>query len=233
MSGPKYPNQQLRQVSLEAFFPGQLGALGGFGRVQDLFKQRLPHLFVPNINSGDPAALRPFLLADDGRQSTLSLAVNQVAFSRRRYPGYAAFKADAIPTISAVLRELAPDKLTRVVYRYENEVGVPSDQGVFFVDQFFPGILPAILSERTRVVNSNVESSWSDDVSAGSEGFQAQLEESPFGFPVLKINIFATVENITIAELESAADRAHERAFTLFEKAISTSFKSFISQATP
>ena len=49
VTGPQYPNQQLRSVSLETFFPGRFSMLAGLERLQSRVGSELPNLFVPNV----------------------------------------------------------------------------------------------------------------------------------------------------------------------------------------
>jgi hypothetical protein len=50
MPGPRYPNQQLKSVSLEAYFPGQLSVITGLPGVQTKFRASYLSCSCPTSN---------------------------------------------------------------------------------------------------------------------------------------------------------------------------------------
>ena len=236
-SGPKYPNQQLRSVSLETFFPGELGALSALGKLQEAFRARFPNLFVPNVQPGEAVALRPYQLRDPEQTKSLALAVNQATFMSFGYPGYDAFSAEAIPAVAQALAALKPVKLNRVVYRYENELGLARDaEGALGVERIFPAIVPRIFAEGdlagpTKAINTATEHAWRSDELAGARGFHARVEDIGTSL-VFKITVFGAVEGCAVQHLAKATKVAHEVAVGLFEALISPAFRDFISASS-
>lgn len=235
MSGPKYPNQQLRSVSLEAHFPGELGVYRVLGDVQAAVRDALPNVFVPNLQAGEAAALRPFQMRDVDQRRSLAIAVNQVAYVAFDYPGYEAFSAEALPIIAMALGHIRPSRLHRVTYRYENEVGVARDaEGWLQLEPAFPGVVAGILSgSPVRTINSASEHRWREGAFMGARGFHARIEEER-GVSVLKLSVFASVEAVQMTPLEEAGlkhavDVAHRVGLELFEAIISPEFREFIS----
>ncbi len=233
-SGPKYPNQQLRSVSLETYFPGELRSLSAFGAIQEALRGSLPNLFVPNLQLGEAVALRPFQLRDAEQTKSLALAVNQATFVSFAYPGYEAFAAEAVPAVAYALSELKPGKLNRVVYRYENELGIAREaQGALGVGRIFPEILPKVFSEgdlagSAIAINSATEHAWQADGLMGARGFHARTEDVGNSL-IFKITVFGAVEGCAIADLERATAMAHKVGIGLFEALISPAFREFIS----
>jgi uncharacterized protein (TIGR04255 family) len=229
-SGPKYPNQQLRSVSLETHFPGQLGVYAILGDIQTAVKEKLPNLFVPNLQAGEAAALRPFQMRDPEQRRSLAVAVNQVTFVSFDYPGHEAFLAEALPVISAALERIKPDRLNRVTYRYENELGLARDeQGGLLLDPTFPGIVPAVFAGKpSRAVNALYEHGWEDGGISGTRGFHARIEEER-GVAVMKLGVFGSVEGADLVDLGRITDVAHRVGLELFESLISQDFREFIS----
>jgi uncharacterized protein (TIGR04255 family) len=232
--GPKYPNQQLRSVSLETYFPGRLNVSAVLGQIQESVEERLPNLYVPNVIPGEAVALRPVQLRDAPLSRSLAIATNQVTYIAFKYPGFEAFAKEAIPILSRSLDTIGPKKLNRVVYRYENEIGLGRDEsGLLPVDQLFPGILPVVFSEgarkgRVKTVNSSYEHAWEEDGFKGVHGFQAITEDN-LGLTVFKITVFGAVEDVEIAALQNATSKAHQIGFDLFDFMISPEFRKFIS----
>jgi len=228
--GPRYPNQQLRSVSLETYFPGRLGAYAVLGRVQDAVQSTLPNLFVPNFQLGEAAALRPFQMRDAEQKRSLAVAVNQATYVTFDYPGYETFIQEAISMISAALDHVKPTTLNKVVYRYENEVGMARDEAkLLAVDLTFPGVVPRVFAGgQTRAINATYEHGWSGAVLHGAHGFHARTEDQG-GATIFKVTVFGSVEGCKVADLKTAADEAHRVGFEVFESLISDGFRSFIS----
>ncbi len=134
--GRRYPNQQLRAVSLEVFFRGRMATFSRFERVQERFKDELPDLFVPSAIPNEPSAMRPYHLRSADGQESLAIAVNQVALVSFDYPGHAKFLERVARTLPYVLKEFGVEDLARVLYRYENELALvsspdePGHQGI-------------------------------------------------------------------------------------------------------
>jgi uncharacterized protein (TIGR04255 family) len=233
-SGPKYPNQQLRSVSLETHFPGELRALSAFGELQDAVRGKLPNLFVPNLQSGEAVALRPFQLRDAEQTKSLAVALNQATFVSFSYPGYDTFAAEAVPIVADALAVLKPARLNRVVYRYENELGIARDaDGNLGIERIFPEILPRIfvagdLFGPARAINSASEHAWQLGGLKGGRGFHARAEDNGTSL-VFKITVFAAVDGCAPDELAKATEVAHRVAVGLFEALISPAFREFIS----
>jgi|GEM_PF-4158179 len=225
---PKYPRQQLKSVSIEVFFPGQLEILSRFGQIQREVggSSQLSQLFVPNVQAGEPIALRPYQLRDVEGTRSLALAVNQVAYiAFDDYPGFESFREEALPKIRGVLESVEVENLSRVRYLYENEVGL-QDRSGFEVSGLFPGVVPAgvIGAKVLSPFHSAAEWLESEDL----VGFNARIEGSD---PVLKVGLFASATGALALEgLEAAVERLHGRATHLFEAIISDQFRSLISE---
>jgi uncharacterized protein (TIGR04255 family) len=235
--GPKYPNQQLRSVSLEAYFPGELRALSAFGEIQDALRDKLPNLFVPNVQAGEAVALRPFQLRDADQTRSLALAVNQATFVSFAYPGYESFATDAVPAVSQALARLKPAKLNRVVYRYENELGLAREaNGGLGIERIFPGVLPKVfvdggLASPATVINAASEHAWQAEGLEGARGFHARTEDVGASL-IFKITVFGAVDDCSVSDLERATAMAHRVGVDLFEALISPGFRDFISANT-
>lgn len=235
--GPKYPNQQLRSVSLETYFPGELRALSALGNIQDAVRETFPNLFVPHVQPGEAPALRPFQLRNADQSKSLAVAVNQATYVSFAYPGHTAFATEAVPILAIALNALKPSQLNRVVYRYENELGLSRDaEGSLGIERIFPAIIPRVFAEGPlagpcMAVNSALEHVWQEHGRSGACGFHARAEGTGIT-TVLKITVFGTVENCAIADLDKAAAAAHRVGVGLFEALISTEFRDFISASS-
>lgn len=221
---PKYPNQQLRSVSLEVFFPGQLSAFDAFAQLQRKFHNELPNLFVPNVQAGEAPALRPFQLRDASGGTSLALAVNQVTYIRyENYDGFDSFKSEALSFIEEALTTLSPPQINVVNYRYHNEVALsgaaPHDIGLFF-----PNILPQVAPGKIDIPFS-LSSKWPH-----ADGLQS-LAVDIAGSPALaSLAIVGSHSPSQPTALSESIDKAHAYAVSLFEGIISDEYRQLISQ---
>lgn len=228
MTGPRYPNQQLRSVSLETFFRGRLDAPARMGDVQRAFEDSLPNLFVPNVQPGEALALRPYQLRDAPPETrSLALSFNQATFVAFEYPGYEEFRAEALDVLGKALELLGVEELTRVVYLYDNAIDIPVTKD---------GSLPLHL-----LLNLDFPD-W-----LGSSGFaQLDLEwrrvwehgfvmgklfqEEQDGRVTLRMLLRAVAEPAGAAtNLPELVKATHARAFELFDSMITEHFKAFLS----
>lgn len=222
---PKYPNQQLKSVSMELFFPGQLEVFGCLGEIQRDVSGDLTQLFVPNIQPGEAPALRPFQLRNEAGTRSLALAVNQASFiAFQEYPGFEAFRDEGLPILARALERMGVRMLTRVRYAYENEIGLP-DQGGFDVGSLFPGV---IAREAPSRVLAPFHSSADWVLSGDQVGFQAQID--PAGSALTVTVSSAAKGPLDAGALKAALDRVHGQAIELFEKLISAEFRRVISE---
>lgn len=229
---PRYPNQQLRSVSFETYFPGRLGAFSAMGELHEEVRAKFPNLFVPNLLPGEAHALRPYQLRNAEHSRSLALAVNQITYIAFNYPGHEAFIEEAAPLIGKCLSAYRVETLSRVTMRYENEIGAGrNEDGVpNALHNAFPGLTPKVFEGRAcRVMDANVETPWKDDTAKGSEGYRVQVQASPFG-DILRVQIHATVEDAPVSKLKEAAGVTHAKAVALFESVISESFRTFLSE---
>jgi uncharacterized protein (TIGR04255 family) len=226
MSGPKYPNQQLRAVSLEAYFPGQFSVLAGLASVQALVRSELPNLFVPNVEPGQAPALRPFQLRNVENSESLAFAINQASYVSFRYPGFDAMKARAVPLLRDALGKLDVEKLNRVTYRYENEIGIGRDERAALpLDRILKLDLPVWCG--SQFTKLNLDSQWLWD---GGQVAVSVHVDGPIGAEILKFSIAASMTaNVgPVSSLGRYADAVHNEANRIFETMITDDFREYI-----
>lgn len=220
---PKFPNQQLRSVSLETFFPGRFATTTAWPTVQELLSDSLPNLYVPGDRPDQAPALRPYHLRNVEGTRSLALAINQATYVALEYPGFEAFVGEAVPLLERVHREVGVTKLTRVAYRYENAIGVSrSADGALGLANILKLDLPAWLgADGFRGLHLEWRRIW-----AHGEVYGSVLQEGEPGHDVLRISIAADVRDAD--RLAEAAALAHERAYDTFDGMITDTFRSFL-----
>lgn len=230
MAGRRYPNQQLRSVSLETFFRGRLDGLVRMGEVQAELDERFPNLLVPNLQPGEAWALRPSHLRNRESTRSVALAMNQATYVAFDYPGYEAFIAEAIEILPQALRTMRIDELTRAVYRYDNAIDMPrDDEGYLPLDQLLDLSLPGWMGAGPlRQLSMEWSRKWEGGTISGRV-----FHEDHEAHSTLRILIAASVEPAgAVSNLESYASAAHEQAVGVFEAMITEPFREFLAMST-
>jgi len=230
-TGPRYPNQQLRAVALETYFLGRLSVFTDAALVQKRFAEAFPKLYVPHTKGGEALYLRPFQLRSADDTSALAISLNQVSYVSLAYPGHQQFLADAIPALSSTLEILGVYQLQRVIFRYENEIGLGRfDDGTLPLESVFGFTLPD--SEGPRGLQScdiDTTRKWDH----GQVGVKIGVVTENGG-DVLKFSIVVAVLSPgPLADLETRARLAHDEAVRRFESMISEDFRHFLKGEKP
>lgn len=226
--GALYPNQQLRAVSLETFFKGRLSTLAGFGAVQERFKDRLDNLFVPNVQPGEPFALRPYQLRPANQKESLALAMNQATYVSFDYPGFTRFVDVAMDLLAPTLEILRVDSLERVIHRYDNQMIIQRDErGRLPIKDILKLMLPDGPAGDELVA---LDIGWSRPWTNGLTETKVWVEQQD-GWCVFKWSIAAVVSpGGAVADLRRSAESAHDEARRRFEELITDEFRSFLRQ---
>lgn len=226
MAGPKYPNQQLRSVSLETYFAGRFSALAGLRDVQDAFTADFPNLFVPNARDGQALDLSPYVLRSADDSKALGLAINQATFVSFAYPGFAAFVAEALPRLARTLELIGISTLNRVVYKYENAIGLSRDtDGVLPVGQIFNFPLPdGGQLDTLREVNFIWRRTWNRGQFVGHLFVEKKENQETL---VAVLAAFVDPAGAAV-DLRQFAQAAHDEAQAVFERMITDTFRELI-----
>ncbi|MBL9027445.1 MAG: TIGR04255 family protein [Myxococcales bacterium] len=224
--GPDYPNQQLRAVSLETFFQGRFAVFSRLEQVQARHSGRLPHLFVPSSREGEAPALRPYHLKSEDQRESLAVAINQATYVSFDYPGYPVFVERALELIGSSLDIFGVNELTRVVYRYDNELAVSREKNSSLV---LSDILKFSLPDGSTADVQSVDLQWSRPWPSGVLGGRVWTEQDKQGVEILKLSIFAGVQpGRSLGELAQTAAASHEAARATFESMITDKFRLFL-----
>lgn len=235
MAGPRYPNQQLRSVSLETFFRGQFSVIAGWPRIQELVDAQLPNLFVPRTDGdalGDAAALRPYQLRNQAGTRSLALALNQASYIAFDYPGFSDFADEAVTILSRCYDSLGVGDLTRVVYRYENAIPMPrSEDGSLPIGALIQVSFPDWLGTADF---TNLDLNWQRLWTHGRTFGHLFQESEPDGQVVLRISIASSVQPAgPVADLMRYAKLAHDEAVQTFDRMLTPSFRSWLEWKKP
>jgi uncharacterized protein (TIGR04255 family) len=227
---PVYPNQQLRLVSFETYFPGQLSMLSSFGAIQNELHDRFPLLFVPQNDGTDAQALKPYQLRTASLTDIFALALNQASYSTARYPGADVFVPAAIDAMNVAYRHGKVEHLSRVRYKYENEISVGADS----IHAALAAVLNATWLARLCPTDVDLLSlDWTEVINHDERlGFGLTTTQHP-GRVVININIIGNlISPCAVADLLDVATRVRKLASARFEEMISDAFRANLMGAT-
>lgn len=108
---PIYPNSPLVEAVFEIRFPGEPSIECLRHEFFELIRSEYTKVFVPKIESGQAPALElyHFKRADD--LATVMTAINQFAFSTKKYEGFNLFKEEALRLIALFAQKFKIGKL--------------------------------------------------------------------------------------------------------------------------
>lgn len=227
MTGPRYPNQQLEAVSLETYFPGRFSMFSRMSDIQDALVSELPHLYVPSLRDGEAFALRPYELRSADDLTSLAVAINQLSFVSRSYPGYEEFVDTAIKVLKHPLAEMGVSDISRVIYKYQNKIGVlRKDDGTLPLGEIFGEAFGSIFGSSAA---TQIETSWTHRTDDGLLSVALAADpDSPFSS--LRLVIAGIIQPAgPVSALASYAAMAHERASKYFESIISEEFRQTLA----
>lgn len=226
--GCRYPNQQLKLVSAEVYFAGRMSTLLRLDELQQALLPQFSNLLVPISRNDLAPALQPYQLTTEGGAEAVSVAVNQIAFAMTQYPGFQNFGSRAEQLISDALKLFGIGSIDRVVFRYENEIGVQKspDGAVPVRDVFKLGMEQWCEGQPITLVDFR----WNTKLDRGIQFGHLRTEDHPTG-SLIKLSVGAIVmpagESTNLREYLALA---HDRAVACFERVITDEFRAFISQ---
>jgi uncharacterized protein (TIGR04255 family) len=216
-------------VSLETYFTGRFSALSALERIQRHVDAELPHLFVPNLQAGEALSLRPYQLRSEDKSESLAVAINQATYVSFAYPGSDGFLARALPLLSMALSEASVPTLDRVVYRYENVVGLAGVDGSIPIGRVLQSPLPSWSGADLGVIDLDL--AWTRRAKHGHVA--VRVSAGPAAPMVLNVIIASAVKPAgNAAELERFARLAHDEGQRMFEEMITPEFRATISDSS-
>lgn len=220
--GPRYANEQLRAVSLHAYFPGRFAVLGALEALQDELGTEWPDLFVPNVPPNQAPALLPYVLRSSDQRRALHVAINHVGYVAHDYPGYSSFVAAAAPLLHRVLELGRVSALNRIVYRYDNAIALSRmEDGTLPIGDF----LSVPLTDAQHLTALDLR--WTTAFDRGQLDVHLKVEGTRPEQLLLEVIGRVDARGPVDALLGDAA-LAHGRALDAFEGLITDRFRAFL-----
>ncbi|MDN5942039.1 MAG: TIGR04255 family protein [Nitrospira sp.] len=122
MSAEQYPNQPLIDVAFEIRFPGDPAVECRRDEFFRLVRDKYPMVYVPKLQPGEAPALALYHFKQEDDQATIMTAINKLAYSTKKYPGFDAFKEEVLRIAAIFGTTFKIEKLTRMGLRYVNAI---------------------------------------------------------------------------------------------------------------
>jgi len=195
--------------------------------IQDSLISELPNLYVPSVRDGEPLALRPYELRSADNRTSLAVAINQLSFISRRYPGYEKFVHAAVKVLDHPLEKMGVAELSRVIYRYQNKIGIlRKDDGSIPLGDIFVESFAGMFGSNDA---TQVDASWTQKADGGLLSV-ALVVDPDVPFSSLRLGIAGVIQPAGAAsDLASYARTAHERASNYFESIICDAFRQTLT----
>lgn len=151
-----YPNQPLSDVACEVRFPGEMRVECDRGVFWDQIRSDYPQILVPLAKEGQPPALQHYRFRNEDNNRTVSVALNSLVYSEKRYRGHKLFIGEFVRLVR-LFRATYPkiNKPNRMGWRYINLMPFSREDGSLPLGRLlkFNAELPLNLFERTKTLD--------------------------------------------------------------------------------
>ena len=228
----KYPNQPLREVVTEIRFKGELTVESKRHELFEAIRDQYPNLYVPNALPGLAPALQHYRFERDDRLAGVSVALNSVGYFEREYSGAAVFipEANRLFTLADEIFQIR--KITRIGWRYINEVPFVRESGMIPLGSFLTE--PPNLFAISAAGYNRVSFSASTRVEDCSISVRLESDESEKdGSEVLYLDIDVCRDQLDEQEFDTSSIAAtvkqlHRLARNFFEQSITDNYRAYL-----
>ncbi len=228
MSAEQYPNQPLIDVAFEIRFPGDPAVECRRDEFFRLVRDKYPKVYVPKLQAGDAPALALYHFKQNDEQATIMTAINKLAYSTKKYPGFEEFKKEVLRIVSIFGSTFKIEKLTRTGLRYINAIPfIPKAKTVPLAEYLTLGIsLPAPATDTFTTVNLTIASPVGngtintriEHVTAGEKNHDAILLDFDY----------AIQAELRFDNIETYIEESHRVTKQMFESMITAKYRNYI-----
>jgi uncharacterized protein (TIGR04255 family) len=224
-----YPNSPLVEVVFEIRFPGEPVVECRKDFFYELIRKVYPKVLVPPTKEGSFVALEPYRFEKAEGSSGVMLAINNLAYYSRKYPGFAEFRKESISLISK-FKKAYPGikKLNRIGFRYINIIPFTREEGLIPLESFLTVSLkaPSTIPEKYN----NISIGFVSESNEGSITTRIEIMAAPdkSGEAILLDIDYAKEKNFSITAVSKYIDESHKHARQLFEDLITVNYRSFL-----
>lgn len=228
-----YPNQPLTSVAIEIRFRGDLGVERNRARIQKKIRDIYPNLLVPNIDPNIAPAKQPFRFEDDSKQNGIQCSICNFGIYTRDYQGHKAFIAELTRVLSVFGEGLDPLRVTRIGWRYINEMAFTREQEKIPVHRFLSksGPMGFAVSKNALALSHKVLLEEKDvrlNIRLDSKDHTEQMGHEALFFDIDTFKEYAPGTEMDRQKIIWHIQRLHRSAYRFFESSINPTYRSYL-----
>lgn len=228
MSAEQYPNQPLIDVAFEIRFPGDPAIEC---RRDEFFRQvrdKYSKVYVPKLQPGDAPALAMYHFKQEDDQATIMTAINKLAYSTKKYPGFGAFKAEILRIVEIFGSIFPVGKLTRTGLRYVNAIPFVHKAGSIPLGEYLKvGFhLPPPATDSFKTLNFAFASQIGNGII--NARIEHMLAEDKSHEAILLDFDYAMQDELTFDKIEMYLVESHGVTKQMFEGMITDDYRNYI-----
>lgn len=228
-----YPNQPLTSVAIEIRFRGDLGVEKNRHKIQQKIRSEYPNLLVPNAEVNVAPATQPFRFQDESDKNGIQFSICNFGIYSRQYPGHKAFIGELVRVLSLFCDGLDPLQVTRIGWRYINEIAFTRENGNIPVRHFLSkggpmgfavGRDTLALSHRTLVEDRDARL----NVRLESKEHAERMGHEALIFDIDIYKEYSPGTEMDQNKIVWHLQRLHSSAYKIFESSITPSYRSYL-----
>lgn len=222
-----YPKSPLNEVVFEIRFPGEPSIECHRDELFDVVRSRLPKVRVPGPAADDNFRFRTYQFVSNDDAYTVMAGLNLLAYSSKRYTGFADFSAQLKPVFDFFCKRFKIGPLRRVGFRYINAIPFTRENGAVPIARYFKSkfmLSPGISDSMELCSIGLVQNLENGHIMTRIETMKAQNGEESL---LLDFDHFKT-EGLNADKLTDYLEESHSQAKTFFENIITDQYRDFI-----
>lgn len=228
-----YPNQPLTSVAIEVRFRGDLGVEKNRAIIQKRIRDDYPNLYVPNIDPKVAPATQPYRFEDESNKKGIQFSICNFGIYSRDYPGHKEFISELIRVLSIFGKDLDPLSVTRVGWRYINEMAFTRENNVIPVQRYLSrkGPMGFAVSKDTLALSHKVlleEKNARLNIRLDSKDHTEQMGHEALLFDIDVFREFSPGMEMDHNKLVWHIQRLHGSAYRFFDASISATYRSYL-----
>ena len=228
-----YPNSPLVEVVFEIRFPGELQVECNKHLFWEKIRAEYPNIRVPHPMPEKAMALMPYKFDNEDKSMTVMLALNSIALSAAKYPGFKVFKNEVLRIYKIFGETFSLNTINRVGWRYINVIPFVRENGVIPLNRFLtlgfkvPESIPEQFSNlnltfEAKTENATVITKLETIRRADEGGQEALLLDFDYG------RVRSGDDELIFDNVPEYLEEAHSKTRQLFEDFIIDEYRQYL-----
>ena len=223
-----YPKAPLTEVVFEIRFPGEPAVECHRDEFFDFVRAQFPVVRVPEMVAETQFKFKTYQFTSEDSAFTVMAGINSLAYSSKRYTGYADFKKQLTPVFNFFCERFKIKSLRRAGFRYINAIPYTRENGSIPLSRFLKSkfvLSPDIPESLEHCSISLVQNLGNGHILTRLETMTAQKSKGEA--LLLDFDYFKT-ESLHCKHLMTYLDESHAQAKSFFEHIITDQYRDFL-----